>query len=122
MDHQEVGCRYEAVPWLFGFATHLFLKLSKPFGYCVPVFHQFLFPFRYFACRLVHSVFHPWIAAVWRPCLALGCCFIGKLSLEGLVVCLTELTRLTDLTKWQDIREVGCRYEAVLWLFGFAAL
>jgi len=35
---------------------------------------------------------------------------------------LTELTGLTGLKKWQDFREIGCRYEAVLWLFGFAAL
>ena len=51
----------------------------------------------------------------------LGLLFFVKAGLEGTGF-LTKLTKLTDLTRWQDFREVGCRYEAVLWLFGFAAL
>ena len=46
-------------------------------------FSPVLCPFRYFACRLVHSVVHPWIAAVWRPCLALSCCFCESVFRGG---------------------------------------
>jgi hypothetical protein len=77
-------------------------------------FSPVLFPFRYFACRLVHFVFHPWIVALLHPCLALGCCFV-KVGSKGAGF----LTELTELTKWQDFREIGYWYEAVLWLFGF---
>jgi hypothetical protein len=44
-DFREIGYWYEAVLWLFGFATRLFLKLYKLFGYFFPVFHQFCFLF-----------------------------------------------------------------------------
>jgi hypothetical protein len=76
-------------------------------GYLVPVSHQFCFLFGNSPVDLVHSVFHPWIAAVWRPCLALGYCFIGKVCLEGLVVFLTELT------KFSDHQEVGSSHAEV---------
>jgi hypothetical protein len=33
-------------------------------------FSPVLFPFRCFLCPLVHSLFHPWIAAFRHPCLA----------------------------------------------------
>jgi len=44
-DDSGAGSRYAEVLWLFGFATRLFLKLYKLFGYFVPVFHQFCFLF-----------------------------------------------------------------------------
>jgi hypothetical protein len=56
---------------------------------------------------------------VWRPCLALGYCFIGKVCLKGAGF-LTELTKLTDLTKWQDVCGAGSGCAPVLWLFGSA--
>jgi hypothetical protein len=82
-------------------------------------FSPVLFPFRCFLCPLVHSLFHPWITAVWRPCLALGYCFYESGFKRGRGF-LTELTKLIDLTKWQEHRCAGCRYAAALWLFGFA--
>jgi hypothetical protein len=55
---------------------------------------------------------------------SLGLLFFVKVGLEGtgFLTKLTKLTKFTDLTRWQDFREVGCRYEAVPWLFGLAAL
>jgi hypothetical protein len=72
-------------------------------------FSPVLFPFRKFSYRLVHYVIHPWIAALWRPCLASGYCFIGKVCLEGAGF----LTELTELTKLADHQEVGSWRAAV---------
>ena len=67
-----MGFRQEAVPWRFGQAIHRLLELFVPHGIFYPGFSPVLFPVRCFACRLVHFIIHPWIPAVWRPCLALG--------------------------------------------------
>jgi hypothetical protein len=103
------------VLWLCGFATHLFLELSKPFGYCVPVFHQFCFLFGNSAVDLVHSVIHPWIAAVWRPCLALGYCFCESGFGGGWF-----FDRIDRINKMAGSPEVRSWCEAVLLLCGLA--
>jgi len=60
----KVGLGQAAVLWCFGHALQIIRKLCVLCGYFVPGFHQFLFPIRCFACRLVHFVVHPWIPAV----------------------------------------------------------
>jgi len=69
---REVALKQATVPWRFGQALHLLPELCVPHGIFCSGFSPVLFPVRCIACRLVHFVIHPWIPAVWRPCLALG--------------------------------------------------
>jgi len=64
--------RQAAVPWHFGQAMQRLLELFVLHGIFCSGFSPVLFPVRCFGCRLVHFIIHPWIPAVWRPCLALG--------------------------------------------------
>ena len=79
-------------------------------------FFTSLFPFRCFACRLVHSVFHPWIAAVQLPCLALFIVFVkvGSRVWPDLIDAVDRIdTRASRI-------QVTKRYAALLWMFSFA--